>query len=182
MPINLLTRNTISILKGTWYTNMNCRYTNTWATSKCYVILHLIFFPIPTSNWDCNVLSVTTETQTPRGISILKYTFLYINSDHLRSPRTVLVRIQKIIITDNNMKKWNPLRNVSGDVKWYGHWQNGKWQAGDVTSDRALAQYMQALVSITSTTKKQARCGSSSKVKGIIPKGLKAGLAQHHSQ
>lgn len=48
----------------------------------------------------------------------------------------------------------------------------------DVTSGRALAQYVQALVSITSTTKKQARHGSSSKVKGIIPKGLKAVLEQ----
>lgn len=69
---------------------------------------------------DCNVLSVTTETQTPRGMSILKYTFLCINSDHLRSPRMVLVRIQKITITDNNMKKWNPLCTVGGDVKWDG--------------------------------------------------------------
>lgn len=130
MPTNLLTRNTISILNSTWYTNMNCRYTNTWATSKCYVILHLIFFPIPTSNWGCNVLSVTTETQTPWGMSILKYTFLYMKSDHLRSPRMVLVRIQKIIITDNSMEKWNPLCNVSGNVKWCGHWQKDKWQAG----------------------------------------------------
>lgn len=54
-------------------------------------------------------------------MSILEYTFLYINSDHLRSPRMVLVRIQKIIITDNNMKKWNPLCTVGGNVKWYGH-------------------------------------------------------------
>lgn len=32
-------------------------------------------------------------------MSILKYTFSYMKTDHLRSPRMVLVRIQKIIIT-----------------------------------------------------------------------------------
>lgn len=54
-------------------------------------------------------------------MSVLKYTFSYMKTDHLRFPRMVLVRIQKIIITHNSMEKWNPLCNVSGNVKRCGH-------------------------------------------------------------
>lgn len=71
-------QNTIKHLK--WYLTYKYKLQRHTHLShfKFYLILYLIFFPIPASHWDFHVLNVTTETQTPWGMSILKINiFIY---------------------------------------------------------------------------------------------------------
>lgn len=70
-------------------------------------------------------------------------------------------------------------------MKWYGHWKKDKWQAGRVTGGRELTYYAKGPGFNPQNHKRQTnkqKNGSSSKVNGIFPKGLKGEPQQHYVQ